>query len=306
MTNTNLAQVIEITNYHKYDNHNNQERFIAEEFINSFQSNQTKRSYINDLKDFFETEDIKSITITAIKTTKYNQVQDYISDMVDNEYSKATIKRRIACLQSLFNYCIDAKIINDNPFTDKRIGRLLKNKLPKEDIFLGNVLSIEQIKELYNTIDYDRDLKLIKMMLRTGIRKEETTNVRGNSFIYNEIEQKWFLYVRGKGRKDRYIEISDSYIEELQQESCFGNNRLIFPNPKGQQMTGTNVSRILKKYSDISVHDLRRTFATNLVEKGILITELQIILGHSNINTTMAYVRNANRFKQNLGKLVDW
>jgi len=302
---SNLAEVIDINDIkNRYDNY--QERYIAEEFINSFQSLQTKRSYITDLKDFFEVTDIKEISNSMIKSIKYRLVQEYVSDMVDNEYSKATIKRRIASLQSLFNYCIDEKIISDNPFTDKRIGRLLRNKLPKEELFLGNVLSIDQIKELYNTIDYDRDLKLIQMMLRTGIRKEESTAVMWNSFIYKEIEKKWFLYVRGKGRKDRYIEIGNSYIEELKQNESFGTNKLMFPNPKGIQMTGTNVSRILKKYSDISVHDLRRTFATNLVDKGISIVELQMILGHSNINTTMAYVRNANRFKQNLGDLIEW
>jgi integrase/recombinase XerC len=303
--NTNLAQVIDFndikTKYNDYE-----QRYIVEDFINSFQSQQTKRAYINDITDFFEENNIKQITNPIIKSVKYNLIQEYVSNMVENEYSKATIKRRIASLQSLYNYCIDEKILKENPFTDKRIGRLLRNKLPKNEIYLGNVLSIDQIKELYSNIDYDRDLKLIQLILRTGIRKEEATTVKWNSFIYKEIEQKWFLYVRGKGRKDRYIEIGNCYIKELQQNELFGSNKFMFPNPNGQQMTGSNIRRILKKYSDISVHDLRRTFATNLINKGISIVELQMILGHSSINTTMAYIRNANRFNQSLGDLVEW
>jgi len=314
--NTNLAQVIDINTKKDGTNY----RFMAQEFINSLGSKQTKRSYTADLKDFFKVDDLNLINVHMIKRTKYPLIQEYVSNMVDKKYKKSTIQRRVGCLRSFFNYCASDKenIIDNNPLIDERLKRMLKNKLPKNEKFLGTVLSVPQIKELYNDINepkkenlnsldlHLRDLDLIKMILRTGIRKEELTNIKGNDFIYNEIEQKHFLYVRGKGRKDRYIEISDSHMEEIKQLENYGISKYLFPNNRGDKMTGTNVSRILKKYRDIQVHDLRRTFATNLVDRGISLAELQYELGHENINTTKIYFQNANKFKQNLNTLVEW
>lgn len=299
---SNLATIIDFNV--KRDEYN--KLYIAEEFINSFQSVQTKKSYVFDLKDFFQVESIKFISNIMVKNVKYKLIQDYVSNMVNDGYSKATVKRRIGCLKSFFNYCVDAGIVNNNPFADRRLNRLLKNKLPKNEMFVGTALSVKRIKELYNKIDNSRDLALIKMILRTGLRKEEITTVKGNNFIYNEIKEKWFLYVRGKGRKDRYIEISNDYMEKIKTYKNYGTSRPLFPNKFGNEMSGANVNRILKKYTDIQVHDLRRTFATNLYNKGMDVAMLQKILGHSNISTTMRYIKQADMFNQNISELIDW
>lgn len=76
--------------------------------------------------------------------------------------------------------------------------------------------------------------------------------------------------------------------------------------------TVSNINKIIEKWGNLSgighlsPHDMRRTFATNLAEKGISLEKLQRILGHQDIKTTQKYIKDIYRYEQNLDELVTW
>jgi len=115
--------------------------------------------------------------------------------------------------------------------------------------------------------------------------------------------------VQGKGRKDRYVPLSDHLIRGLKKyigaekpvDYLFGGNingraggefdsRY---SQKGVQWAGKEAARRAGIRKEVSVHTLRHTFATHLLEDGLDIISLKDLLGHEDIETTMLYLHIA-------------
>lgn len=283
-------------------------------FLDMYKSEKTIRAYVGIYKDFFQVNDINLITEYKIKNITYQDAQTYIKSLTETK-SKNTIIQRIGALRALFNYAIDEKLIDINPFADRRIKLIVQRNCEKNEE-IGRALSITEIKQLVSTIENDtpktpkkkiqnqRDKTLIIFILRTGCRKEETISLTRENIIYNAIEEKYYIKIIGKGNKIRYVQLTNNTIEEL--------NKLEKKNTLFGIKDETLINKILNKWSEranlghIQVHDLRRTFATNLIKNGIDIYTLKELMGHSSIQTTSKYFKNEQKFNQNLDQYITW
>lgn len=291
---------------------------LIDNFISTYKSADTIKSYTTILKEFFKVSDLNLITDYKIKNVTYQDVQNYILQLAHTK-AKNTVKQRIGCLRALFNYAIEEELITINHFANIRIKGLLKKNCVNDELDAGRALSKDEIKILINTIknfkakterkkiDLIRDTTLINLMLRTGLRESEVINLNWNNVKYNSIKEKWYLEITGKGNKQRPIQLTEKMYNELiewknlnQKDSIFGFN------------STSNINKIIEKWSrlsglgHISPHDLRRTLATNLAESGMPLEKIQQILGHESILTTQNYIKNIYRYEQNLDEYIDW
>lgn len=292
----------------KINNDNN----IVKGWYSSFSSKETLRSYNYVARSFFNVSNIEMITNNMIKNINYMNVQDYIKTMLDENKSKNTIRKYTECLKSLFNYAQDEMIIEYNPFGDRRMKKLIKNNTEKNSEEVGIALTIKQINQLKEVIDNKRDKLLIFFALRTGCRVNELINVKYKDITFNAEEQNWFLHILGKGRKHRYIFISEKMYNELQEYINNNNNcviglsdELIFP------MSTSNVNRIVAKWGnkigvEVTPHDLRRTACSNLINNNVNIRYIQEFMGHSSMAITERYIKGINKFKKNAGKYIKY
>jgi len=293
---------------------------IVINFLETYRSEDTIRAYESILKDFFNVSDIELITDYKIKNTTYQNVQEYILTLT-NTKAKNTVKQRIGCLRALFNYALDEELIEINPFADNRIKGLIRKNCVKEEVSTGRALSIKEIDILINTIrnaktktpqkklDLIRDELLINFMLRTGCRKDEAVHIKRDNIIYKSIEEKYFVEINGKGNKIRYVQLTNKTIDDL-------NDWKIIRNKNTETIFGlnceSNINKILDKWAEeaklgnITVHDLRRTFCTNLIKKGLNIRLVQQLMGHASLITTEKYIKDINYFDQNLDDFVTW
>lgn len=291
---------------------------MVENFINTYSSSNTIETYTIIIKEFFNVKDLSLVTDYKIKNITYQDAQKFIVNLTDTK-SKNTVKQRIGCLRALFNYAIDEKLVSVNPFADRRIKKIIHNNCVKDEVNSGRALSINEIKQLISTIenhpvytpqkklDLIRDKLLINFMLRTGCRESEVIDFEMEHIEYNSIKEKYYIKVNGKGNKDRIIQLTETMHKELLEWDKINNKDTVFGFK-----TVSNINKIVERWGKISgignlsPHDMRRTFATNLAEKGISLEKLQKILGHQSIQTTQTYIKDTYRYEQNLDELVTW
>ncbi|MBQ8193077.1 MAG: tyrosine recombinase XerD [Bacilli bacterium] len=253
----------------------------------------TVHSYIEDIYKYLEYMENKNINNCL--NIKYDDLNNYIKYLKENNYEVTSITRKIASLRSFYKYLTKKFNIEDIS---------LKIDNPKYYRKLPNILTIEEVDKLLdiklNTpFDY-RNKAMLELMYSSGLRVSELINLKLSDIDLNN------NYVRcfGKGSKERIVPIGEIasnylkiYIEEYRNSMKKGYyTENIFLNNHGRNMTRQGFFLIIKKLAEetkinknITPHMLRHSFATHLLNNGADLRTIQVMLGHSNISTTQIY-----------------
>jgi site-specific recombinase XerD len=169
---------------------------------------------------------------------------------------------------------------------------------PKKPKTLPVVLSKEEVLAVYEAVDSLKYKALIATTYSAGLRISEVCNLR-----VSDIDSKRMLiHIRcGKGKKDRYVMLSEQLLVLLRQYYGGLSNKGVYlfagQDPQGP-ISRTAVHQVLKKAvkkagvsKKVSMHTLRHCFATHLLEAGGDIRVVQVLLGHASIRTTIQYTR---------------
>jgi site-specific recombinase XerD len=182
---------------------------------------------------------------------------------------------------------------------------------PRHDGRLPMVLSKEEIAKILSIEKNPKHRLLLMLVYSSGLRVSEVVALKKEHI---DISRK-VIYIRlGKGRKDRSTLLSEKaakYIEEYY--SFFDIEKWIFPGqPVTRHLTIRSAQNIFDKAirhagieKEISIHGLRHTFATHLLESGTDIRYIQTLLGHSNLRTTERYTHVARRSVLNIKSPLD-
>lgn len=290
---------------------------LIAEFINIAQSTKnlstkTAIAYKSDLHDFANYVESKSIGEETIL--------NYIQTLSQKRKLKdSTINRKLIVLKMFFQFLQSHNYIKQNYFTVHNFKFKRERKLPK-------TISIKESEKLlsYSTnltitakSDFEkwksiRNLALIDILISTGIRIAEASNIMMEDIITSEHT----ILIHGKGRKQRLIYISCSqtwqnlnlWIKYRNKRVTTANN--LFVNRYGEQISIHGIEYIYntlktgaKINSNSTPHYLRHTFATNLLANGADLRSVQEILGHSSVSTTEIYTEvSTKRKKQVLNK----
>lgn len=259
----------------------------------------TLKAYRIDLRQYFEFIQFDNPTKTDI--------EHYITNLHKN-YKQKTVKRKIASVKAFYNYLEDEELINDNPF------RKIKLKF-KEAVVLPRIILRSEIETLLNhmycckatTKEYNywlRDIAVIEIFFATGARVYEISNIKKECIDLNS----GLIRIKGKGNKERYIQIGSPKVIEIlnkyymENEADILKSGFFFINNRGQRYTEQSIRLMMRKYAEdagisrkITPHMFRHSFATFLIEEGVDISCVQQILGHSTIKTTQIYIHVAVR-----------
>lgn len=181
----------------------------------------------------------------------------------------------------------------------------LEDLIPKNPCLAVKTIKIKQeIRQAFNDVEIDalrsacktkKERALIEVLLATGIRVSELSSMDVTDINFSALS----VHVRhGKGGKERITYITNVAASRL----CdYLNTRhedgdALFYNKNHQRMNDGGIRCVLNSIAkragveNVHPHRFRRTFATRLASRGMDIQEIQTLLGHSNINTTMKYV----------------
>lgn len=162
---------------------------------------------------------------------------------------------------------------------------------------LPDILTKEEIQTLFNACDNLRDKCILMTLYGAGLRLSEVASLKVSDIKSDKMQ----LFIRNaKGSKDRYAILSQANLEVLRAYwKAYRPKEWLFysRNHTGTHITPRAVQNLFRKYinkakitKNVTVHTLRHSFATHLLESGTSIYHIKQLLGHSNINTTCVYL----------------
>ena len=270
-----------------------------EQFLNSFISakkiegcsDKTLAYYRNTIERLLVT---LSMAICHITTS---DIRTYLSDyQEEHQSSKVTIDNMRRIFSSFFAWLEDEDYIAKSPV--RRIHKVKTDSLVKE------VLSDEQLEQLRDSCTNKRDLAIIDFLSSTGIRVGELVKLNREDIDFHERQ----CVVFGKGNKERVVYFNARTKLHLQQylNGRTDDNPALFVSLHSPHtrltISGVEV-RIRKLGHTLSMpkvhpHKFRRTLATMAIDKGMPIEQVQRLLGHVRIDTTLHYaIVNQNNVK---------
>ena len=243
---------------------------------------------------------IETMVASTDKGIRHIQTEDLRSYLTDyqsrNQSSRVTIDNICRILSSFFSWLEEEDYILKSPM--RRIHKI------RTKIVVKSVITDEGIEKLRDNCMEIRDLAIIDLLYSTGIRVGELVNLNIDDIDLEGRE----CVVYGKGDKERrvYFDAKSKvhlmrYIEERKDSNPALFVTLDAPHDRlkisGVEIRLRQLGRRLE-LERIHPHKFRRTMATRAIDKGMPIEQVQKILGHSQIDTTMQYAMvNQNNVK---------
>ncbi|CUO00990.1 site-specific tyrosine recombinase/integron integrase [Mitsuokella jalaludinii] len=246
---------------------------------------------------------LKLITEPIRKITT-EQIRQYLVDYQSiNNCSKVTVDNVRRNVSSFFSWLEEEDYILKSPM--RRIHKIKTTKTIK------NTITDEEIERLRDQCGCKRDLAIIDLLYSTGMRVGELVRLNIEDIDFNERE----CIVLGKGDKERRVYFDAKTKIHLQDylANRSDTNPALFVSldaPYNRlQISGVEVRlRMLGRslgIERIHPHKFRRTMATRAIDKGMPVEQVQKILGHSQIDTTMQYaIVNQNNVKESHRKYI--
>ncbi len=234
---------------------------------------------------------IKSYTNSVIQFNRWNKGNMLLSKQLLIEYVEFSTNK-----QKSYSY-IKNSITAVCLYSELILGKKIKNNLLrniKRKKKLPNVMSIDEIKQVVNSISNIKHKTAISIIYSCGLRISECINIKISDIDSGRL----MIKIRGaKGKKDRYIPVSSKMLCMLRNYyKEYKPKDYLFQGKNSNQYSPRNIQIVLKKAlklcginKNITVHSLRHSFATHLVEQGINISIIKELLGHKDIRTTQIY-----------------
>ena len=219
-----------------------------------------------------------------------NDIRSYLAEYQEKRHlSKVTVDNIRRIFSSFFSWLEDEDLILKSPV--RRIHKVRTDTLVKETI------TDEQIELLRDNCTELRDLALIDLLASTGMRVGELVRMNRSDLNFHERQ----CIVLGKGNKEREVYFNARAKIHIQQylDSRNDSNPALFVSlsKPNNRLTISGIEARLKTIgkntglNKIHPHKFRRTLATMAIDKGMPIEQVQCILGHVKIDTTLHYAK---------------
>jgi integrase/recombinase XerC len=241
-------------------------------------------------------------------------MRGFLGHLSKRGLGKRSMARTLSAIRSFYRYLHRNEIVDVNPA--RTVGA------PKLEKYLPGYLDRAQIDLLFATAEQQaingdfiewRNLAILELFYSTGMRLSELQGLNRSDLDMLGNQAK----VRGKGRKERIVPVGDHAIRALREYEhrrdkvlqgvgTKGDRFAVFIGKTGKRLGVRAIQKIVSAFLDmidedagLSVHSLRHTFATHLLDAGADLRAVQELLGHSSISTTQFYTHTSvERLKQ--------
>ncbi|MFL0248296.1 site-specific tyrosine recombinase/integron integrase [Candidatus Clostridium stratigraminis] len=254
----------------------------------------TRKSYISHIKRF------SSFLNVNLQEFTTGDVKRYILFLLeDQKVSHSYVNQSISSIKFL---------CNDVLKQDKNISFI---KRPKKENKLPNVLSFQEVSKILSALKNEKHKTILFLIYSAGLRVGEVVKLKTEDI---DSQRMLIHVVQGKGSKDRYTVLSEIALDQLRKYyKLFRPEKWLFPGQdEDEYITERTVQRIFenacslaKITKKVSVHSLRHSFATNLLESGIDLRYIQELLGHSSSKTTEIYTHVTQKNISNIQSPLD-
>lgn len=261
-----------------------------EKFLELFLSAKRVEGCSEKTLEYYRNTISKMLEIVAkwVKDIVTDDLRIYLSEYQSkNNSSKVTIDNIRRILSSFFSWLEDEDYILKSPV--RRIHKVKSNSTIKE------TLTDEDLEVLRDTCSNLRNLVIVEMLASTGIRVGEMVLMNIKDINFHERS----CIVFGKGNKEREVYFDARtklhLIQYLEERTDTNKALFVSINAPYTRLTINGIEKIVSKLgkeaeiSKVHPHKFRRTLATMAIDKGMPIEQVQKLLGHVKIDTTMNY-----------------
>ena len=212
------------------------------------------------------------------------EIRQYLLHLIEEEgVSRAYLNQAISAIKFLHNRVLKT------PLT---VGDLPR---PRRERRLPVVLSRAEVLRIFAALDNPKHRALLMVAYSSGLRVSEVARLRVEDI---DVDRMMIRVHLAKGRKDRYTPLSRVALEALNayQQGCRPQNWLFPGAREGRHLTTRSVQKVLERarkkarlLKHVTMHTLRHSYATHLLEDGTDLRYVQELLGHQRPETTMIY-----------------
>jgi len=220
---------------------------------------------------------------------------------IKQSHTAGTANRHLALLSAMFRKACEWGQIDRNPAAGV--------KAFKESPARQKYLSTEEIVRVFEAMKNDPNktaVAALSLLILSGTRREETLQARWEHVDLDK-GQWWLPFTKaGKGRT---VNLNDSAIALLKEQPSRGNSQWVFPGRDGDKPLNNPrkcLTRLLKAANIewVTIHSLRRAFASIAINSGATLYEVSGLLGHSSQKTTQIYAHLADSSQRKASQKV--
>ena len=252
-------------------------------------SKNSLNNYLVDLDQFFFDQDSNTSNINI-------KIKTYIAQLRKRNLKTSSVNRKISTLKNYLKFLHTEKIIDQIDFQEFESLSSFK-KIPK-------AISKSQMEQIFEDLKKSKQtnaglyILILKLIYLSGLRISEALNLKWSDINHQDN----FIYVYGKGSKERKVFIINDYLVQL--KNLEKNNQYVFTINK-KKISTRSVNKFLQNcYNNsliknkLSSHIFRHSFATTMLENNADIRHIQKLLGHSSISTTEIYTKVEKSMKK--------
>lgn len=269
-------------------------KLMEEEIKLKGYSFKTKKSYMSHIKRF------SSFINKNLDETVNQDVRNYTLFLLEKQKaSHSYANQAISAIRFLCN-----EVLRQNNIIEFIPRPKKENKLP-------NVLSFEDVIKILGALRNEKHKTILFLIYSAGLRVGEVIKLRSQDI---DSQRMLIHVVQGKGKKDRYTVLSEIALEQLRKYyKLYKPEKWLFPGQNSMEyITERTVQRIFENACIVAkitkkatVHTLRHSFATHLLEGGIDLRFIQELLGHSSSKTTEIYTHVTQKSISNIQSPLD-
>jgi len=255
-------------------------------------SNKTIKAYSSWLRAF-----VRHFSPRHPRELSENEIKNFLLYLIEQKHlASATINQSFNALRFLYVE------LYRMPFKIEHLPR------PKKEKQLPVVLSREEVISILSNIDNLKHKTLLMLIYSAGLRVGEAVRLRISDI---DSDRKLIYLKSAKGKKDRYSLLSDTALQNLRAYyRMYRPKNYLFEGFKDSaHLSERSVQEVFKRAvrqagirKQVTVHSLRHSFATHLLESGVDLRYIQAVLGHASSKTTEIYTHVS---QQKLGQIIN-
>jgi integrase/recombinase XerD len=301
--------------------------------------------YIKDKEPVQETNlSVKKTAYDKLTPVHKAHIKTYINFLKSRRFSESTIRSYVHSIQLFLAFFNDRPMesltnedvirFNNEYILAKRLSGSFQNQIvnaikkfflvvenrrmdideihrPRREQKLPNVLSKEEVKMILQVPKNLKHRAMLSLIYACGLRRSELLSLKPSHI---DSKRKLLIIYQSKGKKDRVIPIGDKIIELLREYyKAYKPKEWLFEGQKERdKYSAASLQKVLKRSVNktkinkpVTLHWLRHSFATHLLENGTDLRYIQEILGHKSSKTTEIYTHVSTKSLQNIKSPFD-
>jgi site-specific recombinase XerD len=257
----------------------------------SYHTIKTYRNFFAQFLAFYPDQDPKTITKSAIETFLLQSSQQ-------RKWSESTQNQAVNAIKFYYEKVLG----QERTFYEFRARR--SRTLP-------NVFSEQEVEQLFSVVANLKHRTILMLIYSAGLRIGECIRMRVADL---DFERNTVFIKAGKGKKDRISVLSQKLKQQLQQYlQAYTPDYWLFEGQTGGRYSSRSIQQIFRRAVDkadvnpfSTVHTLRHSFATHLLERGMDLRSIQELLGHNSSETTQIYTHITRKMKDKFVSPLDF